>query len=137
MDESAVTDKLAFTGLFKHNSIKTILNKAKNTTHLGVSATDQTTVEPKDHSEGLFDEPVVPQEIIPVPKLFLNVVQCQWAQPGTLAMPSNNDKKLYTVDSALEDLLKLPQVDPSVQALTSSSVLPPDLLEGLKAEDEV
>lgn len=53
-----------------------------------------------------------------------------------LATPSGNDKKLYTVDASLEDLQKLPPVDAPVAALTSNSVLPPELLEGLKVEDK-
>ncbi|XP_013923000.1 PREDICTED: uncharacterized protein LOC106549784, partial [Thamnophis sirtalis] len=71
----------------------------------------------------------------PSPPAVLDVIQHQWAQPGSMANPSEVDK-LYTMESSLEDLLKLPQVDDPIVALTSNSVFPADLLEGLKAEDK-
>lgn len=40
------------------------------------------------------------------------------------------------VDPSMEELLKLPPVDASVAAITSSSILLPDLLEDLKTEDK-
>lgn len=76
------------------------------------------------------------QDLVPVPELFVNVVQPQWAQPGSLTNPSRADKNLYYFESNLEDILKLPQVDAPVISLTSNSVLLADLLEGLKAEDK-
>lgn len=122
--------------LFKHTLFKSILDKAKASTHMGISTPDQGTSDPSDPSQGLFDKPVQVQEIVPTPKLFMEVVQWQWVQPGTQVTLSGSDRRLYTVEPSLEELLKLLPVDAPVAALTSTSVLPPELLEGLKLEDK-
>ncbi|XP_013914280.1 PREDICTED: dual specificity mitogen-activated protein kinase kinase 4 [Thamnophis sirtalis] len=58
-------------------------------------------------------------------------VKCKSSGHSQAPLLSGNHKKLYTVDPSREDLLKL-----SVAVFTSNSVLPPELLEGLKAEDK-
>ncbi|XP_013917141.1 PREDICTED: BTB/POZ domain-containing protein 16 [Thamnophis sirtalis] len=65
--------------------------KAKVSTHMEVAVPpDQAAADPRDHSKGLFDEKVPAQEIVPSPKLFQDVVQRQWVQPGTLATLVDN-----------------------------------------------
>lgn len=72
----------------------------------------------RDPSKGLFDEQIPIQEIVPTPPLFQTIVQRQWVQPGACAIPSGADKRLYIVDPAFEELLKLPPVDTPVASLT-------------------
>lgn len=68
-------------------------------------------------------------------KLFLDIVQRQWAKPGSILTPSGLDKKLYSVDQVMEDLLKLLTIDSPLAQLTSPSILPSDVTKGLKLED--
>ncbi|XP_013928261.1 PREDICTED: serine/threonine-protein kinase 31, partial [Thamnophis sirtalis] len=129
-DEGLVPDKPAFAGLFK-----SIMHKAKVITHQEVSPlADQGITDPSDPSAGLFDENIQTQDLVPDPKFFKDVVQHQWVQPDTWDTPGGNDKWLYAIEPSLGDLLKLPVID--VPVLTSTSVLPPELLEGLKVEDK-
>lgn len=87
-------------------------------------------------STSCFFTESVPDHTIPSPKLFVDMVQCQWAQPGSVPAPSGLDKKLYSVDQVLEDLLKLPAIDVPLALLTSPRILPSDAVEGLKMEDK-
>lgn len=104
--EGLTPDKPAFTGLFKPSLFKSLLFKAKTTIHMVFRATsEQAAMDLQDPSEGFFDEPAPAEEIIPSPKLFVDVIQHQWSQPSSLAAPRGSDKSLYTVDPFLEELL--------------------------------
>lgn len=83
----------------------------------------------------LFSEPTAEQEVIPSPKLFLDVVQRQWDHPGSIPTLSGTDKRLYNMGPDLMELLQLPSVDGPVATLASSAILPTKIAEGLKAED--
>lgn len=86
--------------------------------------------------DALFKPAKPEKDFIPCPQLFSNVIQTPWNQPASLTTPSTQDKNLYCSDTALEDLLALPSVDQSVAALSSTSVISTDPLDGLKAEDK-
>ncbi|KAG8136960.1 hypothetical protein E2320_005501 [Naja naja] len=44
-------------------------------------------LDPQGPDNTVFSEPTVTWEDIPCPKLFLNVIQRQWGQPGTFPNP--------------------------------------------------
>lgn len=111
-EEEAALDRPQSMGLFRPELFKTLLHTAKATANMGVSMTHaQNASEPRNSNKLLFTEGVTEQEGIPSPKLFIDTVQRQWAQPGSISTPSSLDRKLYTVDQELEDLHKLPAVD--------------------------
>lgn len=92
-DETPIPDKPAFTGLFRPSLFKAILHKVKASTQEGTPS--QGTAVPsgtQDPKEGLFKENAPAQDLVPMPELFVNVVQRQWAQPGhypTISLMSN------------------------------------------------
>lgn len=45
------------------------------------------------------------------------------------------DRKIYTAEQDLEDLLQIPSVDAPLATLVSVAILPSDTAEGFKAED--
>lgn len=63
------------------------------------------------------------------------MIQIPWSQPGSLTIPSSQDRKLYCTAPNLEDLLALTSVDQPVAALSSALLISTDSLDGLKAED--
>lgn len=109
-DKDLLPDKPAFADLFKPSLFKSILHKDRASIQLG-SPPQETPVPStsQDPREGLFKENA-PAEVL-VPKLFMNVVQCQWVQPSLLANPSGGYKNLYSVENNLDEILKLPSVD--------------------------
>ncbi|XP_058025328.1 uncharacterized protein LOC131191317 [Ahaetulla prasina] len=136
-DEKSAPDKPAPTGLFRHELFYTLLQKAKVTANK-VTALHQSegASDPSDPNKFLFTEPVSEQRVIPSPKLFLDTIQRQWGHPGAIPIPSGSDKKMYTTDQDLEDLLKVPTVDTPIATLASSSnIIPSDAAEGLRTED--
>lgn len=72
---------------------------------------------------------------MPSPKLFLDVVQRQWANPGAGPPPIGTERHLYNVASDLTDLLQTSAVDPPI-ALTSASPLATDAMDNLWPEDK-
>lgn len=116
-------------GLFRPSLFKSLF-KARTTANTGSKGTP---VEPSlglDSTECLFSEPVLEQEVIPSPKLFLDVIQRLWSQPAEVTPPSNNDKRLFGPGPDLEGLLQMPTMDPPVAALTSPPIVPSDASEG-------
>lgn len=85
-DEGLWPDRPAFTGLFRPSVFKSLLHKAKVATNIGVfedhSDQSQGSAAPHDY---LFMVPKQEQEFIPCPKLFSEVIQRPWSQPGSLA----------------------------------------------------
>lgn len=135
-DDELPPDNPAFTGLFRPAMFKSLLHKARLTTNLGAAGTDtagdSAAAGPHD---ALFHPSKPDKDVVPCPRLFLEVLQNPWGQPGSLTSPSSLDKKLYCASPELDDLLVLPTVDAPVAALASGSSLPTDSLDGLKAED--
>lgn len=134
-DKGRSPDKPVFTGLFNPNMFKTLLYKAKTTANLGVAAGASDRSAEQDPNAHLFTEPVTTQEVVPSPKLFVDIIRKQWNQPRSLSNPSGLDKKMYTVEQEVEDMLKLPAIDAPFTNLASSNILPSDSAEGLKTED--
>ncbi|XP_013915501.1 PREDICTED: uncharacterized protein LOC106543922 [Thamnophis sirtalis] len=134
-DESLVPDWPTFTDLFQPALFKSFLYKAKTTANMGVTDAPPETSLSLDPTEWLFSEPFPEQEGTPSPKLFVDVIQQQWNQSGSLAVPSSNDRRFYGSGPDLEEFLQLLAVDTPVTTLASSAILPSDVTEGLKAED--
>lgn len=95
-----------------------------------------TLTDPQDPCASLFTEQITTQEVIPSHKFFVDVIQRQWDQPGSIPAPSGMDKKMYTAEQELEELPQIPTVDAPLDAtLASATILPFDTAEGLKSED--
>lgn len=124
-DEGISSDPLPFTGLVCPDLFKSLLCKAKVITNLG-SESAQSTV---DLGHMLFSEPTVEAEVIPSPKLFLDVVQMQWTNPGTGLSPTGAEKKLYNVAADFLEVLQTSMVVKPVAALASTALLPADCLK--------
>lgn len=101
---------------------KPLLHKARATAQIGDDSVPPQKIPPSQGPEqDLFSAPVVKQDFIPVPNLFLNVVQNQWPHPGVLPTPSYNDKRFYNMGPSLSQALQLPSVDEPVAALSLAS----------------
>lgn len=87
-----------------------------------------------DSSHMVFSEPTVENEMVQLPKLFLGIVQRQWASPEAAPPPSGTERKLYNVATDLSEALRTPTVDKPVAALTYAALLPNDAVDCLKAE---
>lgn len=135
-DEGLLPDKPAFTGLFRPSIFKSLLHKAKVSTNMGVSEAPVVQSQGAHHPhDDLLVVPSTEQEFIPCPKLFAEVIQKQWSQPGSLAAPSGHNKKLYCTALDLDGILQLPSIDAPVANLVSSAVFSNHIVELLKAED--
>ncbi|XP_013917285.1 PREDICTED: uncharacterized protein LOC106545294 [Thamnophis sirtalis] len=134
-DEGLPRDQPTAPGLFRHALFKSLLYKAKTTTHMGEAASRESTAVGLDATERLFAEQVALQDVIPCPKLFLDLIQKQWDQPTAANPPRAGDRKLYTSTPELEGLLQFPTVDAPIAALASPALIPSEISEGLKAED--
>lgn len=96
-DEDLAPDKPVFMGLFKPALFKSLLFKAKTTAHVGVSdRPTEVSIVPQDPSEQLFMEPAAEHDVIPSPQLFIDIIQCQWNQPRSVAAPSGSDRRSRT-----------------------------------------
>lgn len=75
-DEGPTPDPPAFKWLFCLDLFKSLLYKAKATTHLGADpVTSESALGLTDPSELFFSEPAMESEEISSPKLFLDVVR--------------------------------------------------------------
>lgn len=86
-----------------------------------------------DPSELLFSEPTTQNEEILSSRLFLDVVQRQWVQPGAYPPLSGSDNNFYNVAPCLTEALQAPTIDISVAALASSTIMSSEM-EDRKAE---
>lgn len=80
-------------------------------------------MDPQDPNAVLFTEPVSEQKVIPSPKLFTDVIQRLWTQPGAISAPIRMDKKIYTMEQNLEEL-QIPTVDAPLATLANFHHLP-------------
>lgn len=63
------------------------------------------------------------------------MIHQQWVSPATASLATGQETHLFGVNTDLLNLIQVPKVDPLVAALTSSSVLPPDAENTLRAEE--
>ncbi|XP_034262888.1 uncharacterized protein LOC117658879 [Pantherophis guttatus] len=135
-DKGGTTDTLGFTGLFRPALFKTLLHRAKATARIGG---DPSVSDPasglSDPNSLVFSEPTTDNEEIPSPKLFLDAVQRQWAQPGAYPGPNVTDKRFYNVAPTLAAALEIPTIDEPVAALACVNMITNDPDEGLNPED--
>lgn len=77
-DEGLTPDQPVFTGLFHPTLFKSLLFKARNSTHLGMDHSGpEAPVASTDITEPLFSEQTMKAEVIPLPQMFIDVVQRQ------------------------------------------------------------
>lgn len=104
--------------------------------HLGKApATPGPATDSREQDDFLFIEQDVEADTIPIPGMFLEMIRQQWAALTSAFWATGQKNLLFGVDTDLLNLLEAPKVDSLVAALTSSSVLPPDTEDALKAEE--
>lgn len=86
--------------------------------------------------DSLFSKPAIEREVVPSPRLFLDVVQRQWTYPRSSPFPTSQDKRLYNISPDLARALEVPIVDAPVAALSASSVMTGSPEEALRPEDK-
>ncbi|XP_060541070.1 uncharacterized protein LOC117659200 [Pantherophis guttatus] len=134
-DKGGTTDTLAFTGLFNPALFKTLLHRAKATARIEDSSASDPASGLSDPNSLVFSEPTIDNEEIPSPKLFLDVIQQQWDQPGRYPGQSMTDKQFYNVAPNLTAALEMPTIDKPVAALACADIITNNLDEALNAED--
>lgn len=135
-DEGLAPDAPAFTGLFRPALFRSLLHKARLAMNFSAPETDPNSGQlEKGPLDSLFKLSKPDKDCIPLPQLFSEVIKSPWTQPGYLTAPSSLDKKLYCASQELDDMLALALVDAPVAALSTSSALSADSMDGLKAED--
>ncbi|XP_070605566.1 titin-like [Erythrolamprus reginae] len=132
-EDGVAPNRPAFTGLFNPALFKTLLYKAKTTA--GVGADADTSLDLSDPNILVFSEPAIDKEEIPTPKLFLDVVQRQWAQTSVHHAASGREKQLYNVALNLTEVLQVPKIDRPVVALASPTFVSNDTDDALGGED--
>lgn len=136
-DEGLASDQSAFTGLFRPQIFRSLLFKVLAVTCLGgTSTTGEAPSASADPASSLFAELEVEPETIPAPKLFTDVIQRQWALPGSSPTLNGLDKCLYQTAPALSNLLQVPAVDAPIVALTSTTRITGSPEEYLRPEDK-
>ncbi|XP_013917310.1 PREDICTED: uncharacterized protein LOC106545317, partial [Thamnophis sirtalis] len=118
-DENSALEAPVSSGFFNPSLFRAILTKARvMAPQMGLPAPAEKvppaqgtkeTIGLQDPGAGLFKEASPPLDLVPAPQLFLDIIQHQWAQPDFMANPSGTDKKLYSMEGPLEELLKFPQ----------------------------
>lgn len=93
------------------------------------------TEDPSYPTDLLFSEPTAEAEVIPLPKLFVDVVQRQWTAPLAGPNPTSVDRRFYSVDLDLAWVLQTPTVDAPVAVLQPLSPMPGEPEGNLKPED--
>ncbi|XP_070807546.1 uncharacterized protein [Pituophis catenifer annectens] len=134
-DKGGTTDTLGFTGLFNPALFKTLLHRAKATARIEDSSASDPASGLSDPNSLVFSEPTTDNEEIPSPKLFLDVIQQQWDQPGRYPGQSMTDKQFYNVAPNLTAALEMPTIDKPVAALACADIITNNLDEALNAED--
>lgn len=125
-DEGISSDPSPFTDLVCPDLFKSLLCKAKVITNLGSESVPDSAQSTVDLGHMLFSEPTVEAEVIPSPKLFLDVVQMQWTNPGAGLSPTGAEKKLYNVAADFLEVLQTSMVVKPVAGLASTALLPAD-----------
>lgn len=93
-DEGMAPEQPAFSGLFQPSLLKSLLFKAKTsgnfrTKSLAAAVRPQTV-----SAETIFSVQTTKAETVPTPKIFVDLVQRQWASTTSGPMPSSTDKKV-------------------------------------------
>lgn len=135
-DEGLGTDQPSFIGLFHPQLFCSHLLKAIATTRLGNPSPATSVSVSSDLAAAMFAESTVVPETIPAPKLFTDVIQCQWSLPGAGPSPNGLDKHLYNTAPPLTTLLQLPVVDPPIVALTNVTHPTGPTEDSLRPEDK-
>ncbi|XP_039221690.1 uncharacterized protein LOC120318319 isoform X1 [Crotalus tigris] len=117
-------------------SIRSLLMKACTTANFTSAQEDKPSTSTSQESNPLFAEQVVEGKQIPCPNVFRTIVEKQWSSLATLPSATSTEKKLFNVSSSFSSLLEVPMVDTPLTSLFSTSTIPGDIAEALKAEDE-
>ncbi|KAG8135644.1 hypothetical protein E2320_008647, partial [Naja naja] len=79
--------------------------------------------------------PTVQAEVLPSPKLFLDLVHDQYNAPGSGPSSMSNDRRFYNVGPSLAKALQVPSVDAPVIASIFTSGTPTEREDMLKVDD--
>lgn len=83
-EEGLSLEQPVFRGLFRPHLFQALLFKAKASTKLGTADTEPGgSLTEQDPADLLFAEPATETDAIPAPPLFLDMIQRQWASPGS------------------------------------------------------
>ncbi|XP_032079989.1 histone-lysine N-methyltransferase 2D-like [Thamnophis elegans] len=93
-------------------------------------------VDKADTTDPFFIQPKVEKEVIPSPRIFIDMVQNQWASPGTGPLPNTLDKCLYNVGPELTKALEVPSIDLPIIGLSSSNAASAAPEDALRPEDK-
>lgn len=80
----------------------------------------------------MFSEPDKAVAAVPSPRLFVDVIQHQWASLGSAPLPTAADKHYFNVGLELAQILQTPSIDAPITALLSTSNIPGEPEDGLR-----
>ncbi|XP_070618840.1 uncharacterized protein [Erythrolamprus reginae] len=134
-DEGPPPERPISAMLFKPALYDIMLRKAKQVTTVTPASKPAEAAVGLQPAERLFTEPQPESYHIPSSKIFMDSVKRPWQNPAAAQGPSMMDRKFYTFDPGIENLLTFPTIDEPVASLVSNAVVPSELAEGLKPED--
>ncbi|XP_039183930.1 uncharacterized protein LOC120301160 [Crotalus tigris] len=135
-DEEEAPEQAQTSGLFDPSLFRTLLLKACTTANLSSSQDDKPSTSTNQESNPLFAEQVVEKKQIPCPHVFRATVEKQWSSLATFPAPNSTERKLFNVSSSFASLLEVPSMDTPLTSLFSTSAIPGDMVEAMKAEDK-
>lgn len=135
-DEEAAPEQASSSGLFDPSLFRSLLLKAVATVNLTLVQEEKPSTSTSQESNPLFAEKVVEDTQVPCPQVFRASVEKQWNALATPPSPNSSEKKLFNVSPSFASLLEVPSVDIPLTSLFSTSAIPGDMAEALKAEDK-
>ncbi|XP_070587196.1 lamina-associated polypeptide 2, isoforms alpha/zeta-like [Erythrolamprus reginae] len=134
-DDYACPEQLAPTGLFKPMLFRLLLHKVKQTLDVpGANA-------PTDAGDGLrtsaslCKEQPKESDNVPAMEIFVENIKRTWQHPAAAQGPSMVERRFYTFDDEMENLLQFPPVDKPVATLVSNAVVPSETADSLKPDE--
>ncbi|XP_070610345.1 lamina-associated polypeptide 2, isoforms alpha/zeta-like [Erythrolamprus reginae] len=134
-DDYACPEQPAPAGLFKPTLFRLLLHKVKQTLDVpGANA-------PTDAGDGLrtsaslCKEQPKESENVPAMEIFLENIKRTWQHPAAAQGPSMMERRFYTFDEEMENLLQFPPVDKPVATLVSNAVVPSETADSLKPDE--
>ncbi|XP_070591654.1 uncharacterized protein [Erythrolamprus reginae] len=134
-DEFTLPEQPAMAGLFKPSLFRVLLHKAKQALDVPGAVAPVESGDGRRTSATLCKEAVKESDKVPALEIFLQNVKRPWQHPAAAQGPSNLERRFYTFDDAMENLLLFPPVDKPVATLVSTAVVPSDNADSLKPDE--